>query len=56
MNASSVDLSSKLLDLNLKYPVVIAPTATQVALHPDGGGRHISRRLAVVEHADVPQQ
>src|SRR5688500_12641522 len=33
---SSVDLSSELLGLKLKYPIIIAPTATQVALHPDG--------------------
>ena len=36
VDAASVDLSSQLLDLKLKYPIVIAPTATQVALHPDG--------------------
>lgn len=36
VDPSSVDLSSQLLDLKLKYPIVIAPTATQVALHPDG--------------------
>jgi isopentenyl diphosphate isomerase/L-lactate dehydrogenase-like FMN-dependent dehydrogenase len=32
----TVDLSSELLGLKLKYPILIAPTATQVALHPDG--------------------
>ena len=31
-----VDLSSQLLDLKLTYPIVIAPTALQAALHPDG--------------------
>ncbi len=36
VDPSTVDLSSKLLGLNLKYPILIAPTATQVALHPDG--------------------
>jgi 4-hydroxymandelate oxidase len=36
IDPSTVDLSSQLLDLKLKYPIVIAPTATQVALHPDG--------------------
>jgi 4-hydroxymandelate oxidase len=36
IDPASVDLSSQLLNLKLKYPVVIAPTATQVALHPDG--------------------
>ena len=36
VDPASVDLSSQLLDLKLKYPIMIAPTATQVALHPDG--------------------
>jgi 4-hydroxymandelate oxidase len=36
IDPATVDLSSQLLDLKLKYPIVIAPTATQVALHPDG--------------------
>jgi isopentenyl diphosphate isomerase/L-lactate dehydrogenase-like FMN-dependent dehydrogenase len=36
VDPSSVDLSSELLGLKLKYPILIAPTATQVALHPDG--------------------
>jgi len=36
VDPSTVDLSSQLLDLKLKYPIIIAPTATQVALHPDG--------------------
>ena len=36
IDPSTVDLSSQLLDLKLKFPIVIAPTATQVALHPDG--------------------
>jgi 4-hydroxymandelate oxidase len=36
VDPSTVDLSSKLLGLDLKYPILIAPTATQVALHPDG--------------------
>jgi 4-hydroxymandelate oxidase len=36
VDPSTVDLSSQILDLKLKYPIVIAPTATQVALHPDG--------------------
>jgi len=36
VDRASVDLSSKLINLDLKYPVIIAPTATQVALHPDG--------------------
>ena len=36
VDPSTVDLSSKLLGLDLKYPIMIAPTATQVALHPEG--------------------
>ena len=36
VDPATVDLSSKLLGLTLKYPIMIAPTATQVALHPDG--------------------
>ena len=36
VDPSTVDLSSKLLGLTLKYPILIAPSATQVALHPDG--------------------
>jgi isopentenyl diphosphate isomerase/L-lactate dehydrogenase-like FMN-dependent dehydrogenase len=36
VDATAVDLSSQLLGLKLKYPILIAPTATQVALHPDG--------------------
>jgi 4-hydroxymandelate oxidase len=36
IDPSTVDLSSQLLGLKLKYPILIAPTATQVALHPDG--------------------
>ena len=36
VDPASVDLSSELLGLKLKYPIMIAPTATQVALHPDG--------------------
>ncbi len=36
VDPATVDLSSQLLNLKLKYPIIIAPTATQVALHPDG--------------------
>src|SRR5436190_22615285 len=32
----TVDLSTTVLDFKLKYPIIIAPSATQVALHPDG--------------------
>jgi isopentenyl diphosphate isomerase/L-lactate dehydrogenase-like FMN-dependent dehydrogenase len=33
---ATVDLSTEVLNLKLRYPIIIAPTATQVALHPDG--------------------
>jgi isopentenyl diphosphate isomerase/L-lactate dehydrogenase-like FMN-dependent dehydrogenase len=36
VDPASVDLSSQLINLKLKYPIIIAPTATMVALHPDG--------------------
>ena len=56
VDPSTVDLSSQLLGLKLKYPILIAPTATQVALHPDGEAGMYRAAHAVVEHADVPQQ
>ena len=31
-----MDLSTQILDFKLKYPIIIAPSATQVALHPEG--------------------
>ena len=34
--ASQVDLSSTLLGANLKYPIIVAPTAAMVPLNPDG--------------------
>src|SRR6185436_1779244 len=33
---SSVNLSTQVLDFKLQYPIIIAPSATQVALHPEG--------------------
>jgi 4-hydroxymandelate oxidase len=36
VDPASVNLSSELLGLKLQYPVMIAPTATQVPLHPEG--------------------
>jgi 4-hydroxymandelate oxidase len=36
VDPAKVDLSSEVLGLKLKYPVMIAPTAQQAALHPDG--------------------
>jgi hypothetical protein len=34
--ASQVDLSSELFGVRMKYPILVAPTAAQVPLHPDG--------------------
>jgi 4-hydroxymandelate oxidase len=36
IDPARVDLSCDLLGTNLKYPIMIAPTATMVPLHPDG--------------------
>ncbi len=33
---SQVDLSSELLGVKMKFPIIIAPSATMRALHPDG--------------------
>ena len=34
--ASQVDLSSELLGVTMKFPIIVAPTAAMVPLHPDG--------------------
>src|SRR5678815_845902 len=34
--ASQVDLSSELLGVKMKFPMIVAPTAAMVPLHPDG--------------------
>ena len=34
--ASQVDLSSELLGVKMKFPILIAPTASMVPLHPEG--------------------
>src|SRR5262245_195822 len=36
VDPKAVDLSTQVLDFKLKYPIIIAPSATQVALHPEG--------------------
>jgi len=36
ITASQIDLSSELLGAKMKYPIMVAPTAAQVPLHPDG--------------------
>jgi isopentenyl diphosphate isomerase/L-lactate dehydrogenase-like FMN-dependent dehydrogenase len=34
--ASQVDLTSQLLGVTMKFPIIVAPTAAMVPLHPDG--------------------
>ena len=34
--ASQVDLSSELLGVKMKFPIIVAPSASMRALHPDG--------------------
>jgi isopentenyl diphosphate isomerase/L-lactate dehydrogenase-like FMN-dependent dehydrogenase len=34
--ASQVDLSSELLGVKMKFPIIVAPTAAMVPLHPEG--------------------
>jgi 4-hydroxymandelate oxidase len=36
VTASQVDLSSELLGVKMKFPIIVAPTAAMVPLHPDG--------------------
>jgi isopentenyl diphosphate isomerase/L-lactate dehydrogenase-like FMN-dependent dehydrogenase len=36
VDPASVNLSTQVLDFKLQYPIIIAPSATQVALHPEG--------------------
>src|SRR6476619_3375288 len=36
IDPATVDLSCEMLGLKMKYPIMIAPTATMVPLHPDG--------------------
>ena len=36
VSASQVDLSSELLGVKMKFPIIVAPTAAMVPLHPDG--------------------
>src|SRR4029453_9146280 len=36
IDPKTVDLSTQIFDFKMKYPIIIAPSATQVALHPEG--------------------
>jgi hypothetical protein len=36
IDPARVDLSCEVLGLKMKYPIIVAPTATMVPLHPDG--------------------
>jgi len=51
VDASRVDLSCEILGTRMKYPIIVAPSATQVPLHPDGeGGMH----QAATQAANTP--
>jgi 4-hydroxymandelate oxidase len=36
VDPKTVNLQTQILDLKMQYPIIIAPSATQVALHPEG--------------------
>jgi isopentenyl diphosphate isomerase/L-lactate dehydrogenase-like FMN-dependent dehydrogenase len=36
VDPATVDLSTEILGIKMKYPIMIAPTGTQTPLHPDG--------------------
>ncbi|HEX4270315.1 MAG TPA: alpha-hydroxy-acid oxidizing protein, partial [Rhizomicrobium sp.] len=36
VSASQIDLSSELLGVKMKFPIIVAPTAAMTPLHPDG--------------------
>jgi 4-hydroxymandelate oxidase len=51
IDRSRVDLSSELLGTRMKYPIMVAPTAAMVPLHPDGeAGMH----RAATESSNTP--
>jgi 4-hydroxymandelate oxidase len=51
IDRAGVDLSCDILGLHLKYPIMVAPTAAQVPLHPEGeAGMH----RAATEASNTP--
>ena len=51
VDASRVDLSCEILGTRMKFPIMIAPTATQVPLHPDG---EMGMHRAATESSNTP--
>src|SRR6185295_11515627 len=51
VDPATVDLSCEVLGLKMKYPIMIAPTATMVPLHPDG---EIGMHRAATASANTP--
>jgi 4-hydroxymandelate oxidase len=51
IDPATVDLSCEVLGLKMKYPIMIAPTATMVPLHPDG---EIGMHRAATAAANMP--
>jgi isopentenyl diphosphate isomerase/L-lactate dehydrogenase-like FMN-dependent dehydrogenase len=51
IDASRVDLSCDILGTRMKFPIMIAPTATQVPLHPDG---EMGMHRAATESSNTP--
>jgi isopentenyl diphosphate isomerase/L-lactate dehydrogenase-like FMN-dependent dehydrogenase len=51
IDAARVDLSCDILGTTMKFPIMIAPTATQTPLHPDG---EIGMYRAATESSNTP--
>ena len=51
IDAARVDLSTEILGTRMKYPIMVAPTATQVPLHPDG---EMGMHRAATEASNTP--
>ena len=45
--ASEIDLSSELLGVKMKFPIIVAPTAAMTPLHPDGEIGMLDRKSVV---------
>jgi isopentenyl diphosphate isomerase/L-lactate dehydrogenase-like FMN-dependent dehydrogenase len=51
IDAARVDLSCDILGMTMKFPIMVAPTATQVPLHPDG---EIGMHRAATDASNTP--
>jgi 4-hydroxymandelate oxidase len=51
IDAARVDLSCDVLGMKMKYPIMVAPTAAQVPLHPDG---EIGMHRAATDASNTP--